>query len=372
MRLLDRYLFREFFVPFLYCLGWFFVFWLTVDLLAQLDLFQRHKLSGGDVMKYYLIKTPDLLNVVVPVALLLGLLYSLANHARYNELTAMRAAGLSLWRLSLPYFAVGFVLAVALFAVNELWMPDSVAAAERVLMRRQTGGTDPSWERNLGFSNTAKNRKWFIERYNLKTFEMIRPRIEWTLVTGTRREISAEKGYWDGDVWVFTNVQELVYPPVKGALPGPPIETNILLLTELSETPEEIASEMKIGRINSASLRQVRKSQFSIREILDYRARHPGHTDKSRVLDTKLHGRIAAPWTSVVVVMIALPFGAITGRRNVFVGVASSIVICFTYFVLLQVALAFGIRGLVAPWLAAWGPNLLFGLTGFVFTWRVR
>src|SRR5688572_25973063 len=194
MRLLDRYLLREFLVPFLYCLGGFFIFWVTFDLLTQLDMFQRNRMSGGDVLEYYLIKTPDLLSVVLPVALLLGLLYSLANHARYNELTAMRAAGLSLWRLSLPYFAVGFVLAVALFGLNELWMPDSVAAAERVLMRRQTGptGTDASWERNLGFSNTAKNRKWFIERYDLKTFEMIRPRIEWTLVTGTRREISAE------------------------------------------------------------------------------------------------------------------------------------------------------------------------------------
>jgi len=330
MRLLDRYLLREFLVPFFYCLSGFFVFWLTVDLLAQLDLFQRYKLSGGDVIKYYLIKTPDLLGVVMPVALLLGLLYSLANHARYNELTAIRAAGVSLWRLSMPYFAIGFVLAVSLFAINELWMPDSVAAAERVLMRHRTGskGTEPGWERNLGFSNTAKNRKWFIERYNLKTFEMIRPRIEWTLVTGTRREISAEKGYWRDGAWVFTNVQELVYPPVKGALPGPPLETNLLVLTELSETPEEIASEIKIGRINSASLRDVRKASLPIREILDYRARHPGHNDKSRALDTKLHGRIAAPWTSVVVVLIALPFGAVSGRRNVFVGVASSIVIC--------------------------------------------
>ena len=374
MRLLDRYLLREFLVPFLYCLSGFFIFWLTFDLLAQLDLFQRYKLSGGDVLKYYLLKTPDLLGVVLPVALLLGLLYSLANHARYNELTAMRAAGLSLWRLSLPYFAVGFVLAIALFGMNELWMPDSVAAAERLLVRRQTGpaGTDSSWERNLGFSNTAKNRTWLIESYNIKTHEMIRPRIWWTLVTGTVREISAEKGYWRDGAWIFTNVQELVYPPVKGALPGPPIETNLLVLAELSETPEEIASEIKIGRINSSSLRQVRKAQFSIREILDYQARHPGRTDKSRVLDTKLHGRIAAPWTSVVVVLIALPFGAISGRRNVFVGVASSIVICFAYFVFVQVALALGTGGYVTPWLAAWGPNLLFGLTGFVFTWRLR
>jgi lipopolysaccharide export system permease protein len=374
MRLLDRYLLREFAVPFSYCLTGFFVFWVTFDLLTQLDLFQRNKLSVSDVVQYYVVKSPDLLNVVMPVALLLGLLYSLANHARHNELTAIRAAGVGLWRLALPYFVVGFFIAVLMFAINELWLPDSIAAAERLLTRRHPGHgpSDPNWERNLGFSNTAKNRVWLIEAYNLKTHEMIRPRIDWTLVTGTRREISAEAGYWRGNAWVFTNVQELVYPPVAGALPGPPIETNLLVLNELSETPAEIASEIKVARINSSNIRQVRKAQFSIREILDYQARHPGQKDKLRVLDTKLHGRIAAPWTSLVVVLIALPFGAASGRRNVFVGVASSLVICFTYFVLGQVSLALGTRGLVVPWLAAWGPNLLFGLAGFVLTWRLR
>jgi lipopolysaccharide export system permease protein len=374
MRLLDRYVFREFIVPFSYCLGFFFAFWVTFDLLTQLDLFQRNKLSAGDVLKYYVVKSPDLLNVVMPVALLLGLLYALANHARHNELTAMRAAGVSLWRLSLPYFAVGFIITVLMFGMNEVWLPDSASTAERLLTRRHTGQGhgDPNWERNLGFSNTAKNRLWFIEGYNLKTYEMIAPRLKWTLVTGTLREISAERGYWRGDAWVFTNVQELVYPPVPRALPGPPMETNLLVLTELSETPAEIASEIKVARINSSNIRQVRKAQLSIREVLDYRARHPGQTDKLRVLDTKLHGRIAAPWTSMVVVLIALPFGAASGRRNVFVGVASSLVICFSYFVLGQVTLALGARGLVVPWLAAWGPNLLFGLTGFVLTWRLR
>jgi lipopolysaccharide export system permease protein len=372
MRLLDRYLLRELAVPFCYCLGGFFIFWVTFDLITQLDMFQRNKLSATDIAEYYLIKTPDLLSVVMPVALLLGLLYALTTHARYNELTAMRAAGVSLWRVALPYFAVGFVIAVAMLGINEVWFPDSVTAAEHLLTRRQSGkASDRHVEKNLGFSNTAKNRKWFIEAYNLKTYEMVRPRIEWTLVAGTRREISAERGYWNGTTWVFTNVQELVYPPVKGALPGPPIETNLLVLHELSETPQEIASEIKIGRINSSSLRQIRKAQLPIREILEYQNRHPGH-DKTQILNTKLHGRIAGPWTCVIVVLIALPFGAISSRRNVFVGVASSIVICFTYFVLVQVALALGTGGYVAPWLAAWGPNLFFGFTGLVLTWRCR
>ena len=90
------------------------------------------------------------------------------------------------------------------------------------------------------------------------------------------------------------------------------------------------------------------------------------------MLDTKLHGRLAAPWTCLVVVLIALPFGAMPGRRNVFVGVASSIVICFVYFVLMQLSLAFGTRHLVPPWLAAWAPNLLFAGAGIWLTWKIR
>lgn len=374
MRLLDRYLLREFATPFCYCFFGFYVFWVSFDLLSQLDMFQRNKLSAGDVLKYYLIKMPDQFSVVIPVALLLALLYALTHHARHNELTAIRAAGISLWRLSLPYFAVGFILAVVTFFTNEFWLPDSVAAAQRFLGVEQSGRKAANRHilRNVGFSSTARNRTWFMESYNLRTHEMIRPRVEWTLVTGTRREVSAERGFWNGESWVFTNVQELVYPPVKGALPGPPIETNVLVWRELSETPAEIESEIKIARINSSDLRQIRKAQFSIQEILDYQARNPGEGDKSRVLDTKLHGRMAAPFTCIVVVLIALPFGAMTGRRNVFVGVASSIVICFAYFVLVQVALALGTGGYIAPWLGAWGPNLLFAITGFALTWRLR
>ena len=374
MRLLDRYLLREFAPPFFYCLIGFFVFWLSFDLVAQLNTFQRNNLSAVDIARYYLIKTPDQLAIVIPMALLLALLYALTNHSRHNELTAARAAGISLWRLSVPYFATAFLLTVFMFVMNEIWLPDSYAAAERLMNRRQAGrpAAERHWERKVGFTNTRNQRKWFIEAYNMKTHEMVRPRIEWTLVTGTRREISAEGGEWNGNAWVLTNVQELVYPPVRGALPGPPIETNLMVLPELSETPEDIESEIRIGKIKSSNLRQIRKAQFSIREILEYEARNPERGDKAPILETKFHGRIAGPWTCVVVVLIALPFGAASARRNVFVGVASSIVICFAYFVLVQAALALGTGGRVPPWLAAWGPNLLFGLAGMLLTWRIR
>ena len=81
---------------------------------------------------------------------------------------------------------------------------------------------------------------------------------------------------------------------------------------------------------------------------------------------------VAMPWTCVVVVLISLPFGAAQGRRNVFVGVASSVFICFIYFVLRELTLALGGGGRVEPWMAAWAPNLIFGLAGLVMTQRTR
>jgi lipopolysaccharide export system permease protein len=90
------------------------------------------------------------------------------------------------------------------------------------------------------------------------------------------------------------------------------------------------------------------------------------------LLYTKLEGRLATPWRSVVVVLIAIPFGAVSGRRNVFMGVAGSLTICFAYFVLQQLSLAMGAGGVLAPWLAGWLPNLSFGLIGLVLTARIR
>jgi lipopolysaccharide export system permease protein len=71
-------------------------------------------------------------------------------------------------------------------------------------------------------------------------------------------------------------------------------------------------------------------------------------------------------------VLVAIPFGAPSGRRNLFVGVASSIVLCFAYFVLQQMGLALGAGQHLPPWLAAWLPNIVFGLGGVWLTARVR
>jgi lipopolysaccharide export system permease protein len=153
--------------------------------------------------------------------------------------------------------------------------------------------------------------------------------------------------------------------------PVPSLQTNVLAMPDFAETPEEINSEIKISA--SLSLHAARKADVPIIELLHYLRLHPNPSRSDAAwLHTKLQGRFAAPWTCLVVVLIAIPFGAAAGRRNVYVGVASSILICFVYFILQQVGLALGTSGSLPPWLAAWFPNLSFGLAGMWMTTRLR
>ncbi|HEY2952473.1 MAG TPA: LptF/LptG family permease [Verrucomicrobiae bacterium] len=375
MRLLDRYLLRELLFPLGVCLSGFLIFWISFNLFDDLGEFERLKLHGLDVAEYYLFKVPEFLVFPLgPIALLFAVLYALTNHARHNELTAMRAAGLGLWRLAMPYLAVAVLLSVGLFALNELWVPRGAEAAEDVLHRRlpqATNSLSRDWVRNLSFRSTRDDRNWVIPAYNKETHEMIAPHVDWTLPDGSGREIEADRGARTGGVWTFYNVRERFIPRESAGFPFER-QTNVLAAAEFTETPDEIRSEIKASKIKINSLKEAKKAQLSIREILDYRRLHPERSARRAQLDTILHGRLAAPWTCVVVVVIALPFATGSGRRNAFVGVASSILICFVFLILQQLALATGIGGFLPPWLAAWTPNLLFALGGIWLTQRVR
>lgn len=373
MRLLDRYLFRELLVPFAYCLGGFLIFWISSDLFKEMGRFQENQLGVADIVEYYLVIAPEFLSLVLPIALLLALLYALTQHARHNEITAMRAAGLSLWRLSAPYFVVGFVASVALLAINEFWAPDSQERAKFILNRRTSGTTryEPHLVQNLGFVNTRDSRRWLIGVFNARTAEMTNAQVHWILPDGSRRSFFAARATWWSGMWVFHDVKE--YTDAGGAnsemVPG--LQTNMLPMLQFTETPDEIRSEIKISQCQTLENRH--RSNLPIAEILRYQSLHPQIKSTDRAwLDTKLHSRLAGPWTCLVVVLIALPFGAASGRRNIFVGVASSILICFAFFVLRDVGLAAGAAGKIPGWLAGWLPNLFFTVTGIWLTSRVK
>src|SRR5204863_2942089 len=223
--------------------------------------------------------------------------------------------------------------------------------------------------RNLGFSNSREARTWQIGIYNSITGEMLQPQVIWTAPDGSRRWLFADRAVRTNESWTFYNAREFLEPP--NAMLAPSLQTNVLVMPNFRETPQEIQSEINISR--GMTLLGRNKADIPISQILDYLHLHPRPVPAIRPwIKTKLQGRFAAPWTCLVVVLIAIPFGAASGRRNVFVGVASSIFICFSYFMILKLGLALGTGGYVPPWLAAWSPNIVFAGTGLFLTRRDR
>ena len=493
MRLLDRYLLRELLLPLGVCLGGFLIFWVAFDLLGELENLQKDHAPWMGVVRVYWIRMPEMLLTILPVGELLALLYAVNQHSRHHELTAMRAAGISLWRICLPYLAVGFGLSVGLYFLNEIVVPDAREREDRLRADWRdpsgSGGTR-NWVASVHFQNPASRTSWRIGAFNPATGELRQVRVQMFLSDDAWQEVTASGARWTSVVWQLTNGLESVHrsahddapasrpktylsvAELGGALdavsawPGEsavrrvgtnsvPIRTRLgftdasagwkwsigelnpvtgdlvdlrgrspvgagarrTLIAdaavwtngvwrfqtrtptrkvheflfrstvdpepvdkewdefdapELVDTPEVIRSEVRVGSQMGKQV-ALQKTQLSAREIEIYRRLHPNLPAQDRArLDTQMEVRLAAPWTCAVVVLIAIPFGAPSGRRNVFFGVAGSLAIAFTYFVLQRLGFALGQSGQVAPWLAAWIPNLVFALTGILLTSRVR
>lgn len=375
MRLLDRYLLRELLTPLSFCLGGFFIFWISFDLFSELDDFQERGVGAAQIAYYYLLESPSFLRIVLPMGLLLALLYTITRHARHNEITAIRAAGIGLWRICLPYLAVGCFASLALFALNERWAPGWAERADQIRHAVGTSGaTNPSTRiaRQLGFVNSRDARRWMIEAYDLHTGEMRHPQVHWYAEDGRQRSVYAQRGIYTNGVWLFLDAREYADIGENNRLMQPTLVTNALEMTMLNETPEQIRSEVWISK-RLSHLDDTKEADVPLSVILDYLRLHP-HPDKSVApwIYTMLHGRLASPWTCLVVVLIAIPFAGATGRKNLFVGVASSIGICFAFFVLEQFSIALGAGGHLPPWLAAWLPNVTFSAIAIALIRRIR
>jgi lipopolysaccharide export system permease protein len=370
MRLHDRYIFRELLTPLAVCLGGFLVFWISFFFFKELETIQEKKLDFLDTAEYCAASLPEFFVMLLPILLLLALLYALTHHARHNEITALRAAGVGLWRVCAPYFAVGLLATGIYFALNEIAVPRGDRWAEEILSRHVKKEAAPKPAKPKGFRNARAHRLWQFGEYDARSTRMVNPTVTWTLADGSWRVWRAESAVRTNGVWTFFNVQVFKQSGPHGDA-VPTGSTNVLVVPEFDETPERIQLLLKFS--DTQSLRGPGSADIPLAELWEYLHDNPGLSpEKSHEFLTRFHGRLAAPWTCLVVVLMAIPFGAQSGRRNLFFGVAGSIFICFTYFVLQRVSLAFGINGHLPGWLAAWLPNFVFAAAGIILILRVR
>ena len=362
MKLIDRYILSSFLHPLGYCLAAFSMVYVVYDLFDNLPDFIHAHTPLREVVRFYAFLMPSVLIYIVPVSLMLAVLYSLSNLTRNNELTAMRASGVSIYRLMIPIAVTGVLASVLVSAVNETIAPWSAYWCHQFIRsQRHKGRMDVYLAHNVAYKSQQTGRTWLIGTFDTRTFDIRNVEVVQQRPDGSdESRIQASEGLWLDGRWWFRDLTIQKYDHAGRPI-GPPYRERGREMREYTETPIQFLNE-------------VRDPQFlSARDMAHYISTHT-HLSPRTIARVRvdMHQRLAMPWTCLVVTLLGIPFGTQTGRRGALVGVAMCLLLFFLLYLFINLGLILGKKEILPAWVAAWSPNLIFLAVGAVLIHRMR
>jgi len=355
-RILDEYVIREFLNVFLLVIAGFLMLLQIFTFFELVGDILRNRPAMAIVGEYLLYLAPDLLYHIAPLAVLIAVLISFGVLNRNNELTAMKATGISLYRLVVPIVSIGVILAVGLFLFDQLYLPqfNRRQEADRNIIKGRPPQTVLHPEQKWIFGHPRPGEPGRIFYYpffdsiqnefaNISVFEFDPSTFSLT------RRIFAARAVWDPaqGTWRFENgwVRDF-----DGAIRYR--EFRSTTFSEIHEEPgyftkEAVPSqEMNFGQLDRY-IQDLSQSGFD--------------TMRLRVA---LWHKIAYPLTAIVMAVLAIPFALSMGRRGSLAGIAVAIGVALAYQVIDSLFGAMGSVNYLPAVVAAWSPDVLFGLMG--------
>jgi len=352
MRLLDRYVIRNFVQVYFYCIAGFVSIWLIFDVSDNISSFIDNHIPLSLVARYYATQLPQVFIILLPVSLLLSLLFALGRMSRANEIVSMLTAGVSLPRVLMPLIGIGLLTVAASMALNYSLAPHAELARKAFISEAQS--RPGRYIQGQIFRNRTDSRTWFIQNFLprgsvFNNVQVLQQDAHDNIVTNyiaSRASFRPETKTWD-----LNNVRVVHSDPAGNILDEQFYPS--LKIEHWSETP---------FRLGSANEHAEFLSLPELREYLSFNADFP-HTLLAP-FRTHLQYRLALPWTCFVVVCLAAPLGIGYSRRGVLSSVAAAVILVFTMNFLVHLFLALGEGDRVPAWIAAWAPNILFTAIG--------
>jgi len=345
--ILDRYLLREYLVFMAIGLGVAAVLFVVIDLLQTLDRYIRIKPPLIYVIEHFLYRVPAALHDGLPVVMLVATIFLFLALARYHELTAMKAAGMSLYRVAAPILVLGAGVAVLSGLFQELLLPrlnELGDEVDRVKIRGQLPRHLQSRERL--WLRTADSRFYRVELLHPGNADMYGVTVLEVDQSTFRLQsrLDARRAHWTPDGWELTDGAFREFGP-RGE-----VQTVPFVMTAI-DLREDMDDFTKIHKPIAAM------SYFELRDYVD-RLEATGYQVKKYTVE--LYSKLSFPWVNLIMVLVAIPFSLQSPRGGRLFGVALAIAIMAGYLVVHYVALAFARADLLPPLLAAWTANIIF------------
>jgi LPS export ABC transporter permease LptG len=355
---MDRYVAREFiryFALILAALVVVYVLGLLIDVIA--DAFQN-RIMGKVVLRYLALEQPQILFFMLPLATLMATLVNFAIFTKTSELTAAKAGGISLYRLSVPVVLMGLLMSGACFSLQEYVLPYA--------NRRAAELRDEIKKRPVEAYNIL-DRRWMMGQanqiYNYAFYDPGRRRFNGLAVYrysnepfGITERLYAREADWIASegAWNFKNGWR------RNFRKGGRVEAFDALRVQAMEPPSYFAKEER------------RSEQMTYLELGRYVAdlKQAGY-DVVR-LEVALQSKFAFPLAALVTTLIGIPFSFTPGKKGALYGIGIAIGIGLSYYVTTRLFAFMGETAMLPPGIAAWAPNALFSIGALYGLFNVR
>ncbi|MDR3579997.1 MAG: LPS export ABC transporter permease LptG [Oryzomonas sp.] len=358
MSILSRYIASAWLRMLGLCLGSFVAVYLVLDMMDKIPRFIHAGGSGGDIVRFFAWKLPEMVGQTASFSILMATLLTLGLFSRNSEIIAMRSCGISLLRISFPMLFLGLVASFLLLLNAELVVPDSyehMERIERVNIRKQ--GINAVFRRNnIWFRSDSLILQAHLFDPQTKTLRGV---ILWKLdqfMNPTSR-IDAESAEFHDGRWTLKGLAMMDFS--QG-------QRYAVRRAQTMEVPLNLKlDDLRVLDNNADNL--------SFRKLKEYAENlQSGGYQAFRYL-TMMHTKLSSPFAAFVMVILGIPFAFRNSRSGgTALGIGASIGIGFAYFVVNAMLLSYGRSGVLPPLVAAWGANIIFCLGGVWLAMTVR
>lgn len=356
MKILDKHLIKELLPAFLYCLGLFICLYIVIDLFANLEDIIRQNVKIITLGRYYSAFLPIILTQITPIALLLSVLYSVGTLNRHNEIVAIKASGISIWRIIMPLLFLGLLISLASFVVENKIVPQSYATYSYIKEEK----IEPSHKKlkeevinDITFYG-ENNRIFYAESFNirhnlLKKVIILQHNENGNLIA----RITTDEAKWQDDKWIFKNCA--IYRLDKtGGTVGEALFFNEKIF-RLAEKPQDFRRSQQQTRF------------MSIFRLHQYIKKLSSNGYRPRGLLIDFYNKISFPFINLIIVLLGASFALLPNKGGALMYLGVALAVGFLYYAIIITSVAVGKAGLLPPLLSSWLANIIFAMVGFIF-----
>lgn len=348
--ILDRYVVRRYVGKLIWAITASVVVFLAVDMVEMLDKFIDSRVPMTTVFRYYYLYLPYIVYLILPVATLLGTLFTIGGLTMSNELSAMQVSGVPFARPLTLLLLVTSLMVVLGFFLGETVVPP--ANRKRMDIYRYEVKRLPREARAKGshiYMQIDQNKQISVDRYNTTTREAYGIQVVDIYDGRIVKRADAEKMVWINDEWHLQGAVNRVFGDEGSVNWSEDIDLTIY------------ADGLRPDEMENVQIKPEEMNWSELKTFIS-RLRETGGTTIRWEVD--LLFKVSLPTAAVVIVLFGAPIAAVRRRGGTVLGFGLALFICFIYFGFMQVGKVLGYSGILTPLVSAWIGNIFFGSLG--------